>query len=689
MSEFTSTCIINPPAPRDLTAESAVHVKLTNGPASKAVAIAPSITKKRKGSEHIDGIENAFPKPKASKMTGNMHIFCYGLLGLYSLPICFVVARPRNLAPPLPKVTPKSLAQQPTSEALNMAIQSILPAAPSSAATRNSLSNASGGEIITTFEVLPNNDLKPIPVQSSSVFITSKSNIPPPPQHILQARTMQKIKVMPSNQFVKIKPPGPNTQQMYTVKSNHPAAPTKPSPMYTIRTQTTPIISTSADANRMHKVFTVKSTPTGTQLLSTTPNQHTTAIKSHVNIVKQHVAGSPLNSSPSPKKFTIVKQQSPQIMKLNQQHHKPAADLSSANIFDIPIVFADNDGNIQDHSATTTSGTTATSSPASIHLAAQHHHLPNTLGSVVISAHSAASANPLQNRNIIINTIANKSTTGGGNKVVLINRPIKGNQIQIGGSMSHMTMLPANSIVTAAGGASSGGTSMQKFTKVNVSNASSISLPIRTNIEVRPTTMANFKPGTFTLGNKVEIINNQIVKSSTNMSPMRQTSGFTNLAGGLSTPTNTTTTTNIAGASPTTANNGGAKYNPIVINVDSDKTTIKNIIKVGDTQIKPTNTIVIKPGGLRPMLKPGILNRNVTVRKVVNLVQQQHQSPSSSTAATTKSSSGMTVSLQPHTPVVVGTQIVLQASQLQPLPTAAAAAAATATTPSTPNAKTE
>lgn len=129
-------------------------------------------------------------------------------------------------------------------------------------------------------------------------------------------------------------------------------------------------------------------------------------------------------------------------------------------------------------------------------------------------------------------------------------------------------------------------------------------------------------------------------------------------------------TTIISGTSSSPNNTNSPKYNPIVINVDSDKTTIKNMIKVGDTQIKPSNTIVLKPGSLRPMLKPGILNRNVTVRKVVNLVQQN-------------SKSGMTVSLQPQPQI--GTQIVLQASQLHQKMNSpsSAAAAANSSSPST------
>lgn len=59
VSEFTATCIINPPSPRDLNAENAANNKITNGTVAKGIAIGSAISKKRKGSELIEGIENA------------------------------------------------------------------------------------------------------------------------------------------------------------------------------------------------------------------------------------------------------------------------------------------------------------------------------------------------------------------------------------------------------------------------------------------------------------------------------------------------------------------------------------------------------------------------------------------------------------------------------------------------------
>lgn len=94
VSEFAATCIINPPAPRDLNAEQAANAKLTNGPpcsagghrghgnvsvasssAASAAATAAAATaasgaqKKRKGSVCLDGTEPVVKAPKTCRTT--------------------------------------------------------------------------------------------------------------------------------------------------------------------------------------------------------------------------------------------------------------------------------------------------------------------------------------------------------------------------------------------------------------------------------------------------------------------------------------------------------------------------------------------------------------------------------------------------------------------------------------------
>lgn len=744
------------------------------------------------------------------------------------------VGRPRTVginASGSKTTTAKSLAQQPTAEALDMAIASILPPSSAPAAlspvgtsSSNAANMIAGGiEILSTFEVQPNMILKPISLQSANAGSSSAirkihtntatvpminsnasnssssigtpivlSQLTPGTSQTVSlggftsnvSGTLQKIKVMPGNHFVKIKPPGLNTQKLYTLNSssasvsNAAKAPT----MYTIRGQsssagsvaaggsggvvigTQPIAggSSSTDPGKHGKVFTVKSSPIGTQLLSASgallnlkAGTHFTPVSSGSPIAMRQMISVPTAGGGSmmlsPKKYTFLKQtpggtlQSttatghPQFIKL-----KPATavastsaagsggDLTSANIFDLPIVFADNEGNIQDNASAAVVAGAATSSPAptstapTVYLSAGGQHLSaqsasassaasTTSGSVL--AHLSASGTSGPNRNIIINTSAPRKIqintqqmhplqSQPGNKVVLINRPMKGvtqSSIQIGGSMANVTMLPANSIVGTTAG---GGSTMQKFTKVNVSNASSIGLPVRTNIEVvragQLGTTGQFKAvtgnltgGTFTLGNKVNLLSNAVIRPAGSALSTDSVAGSTmrtfNLTGAkVVSATNANVTGSIVSASGSASGSTSGQYNPIVINVDSDKTTtgIKNIIKVGDTQIKPTNTIVLKSGSLRPMLKPNILNRNVTVRKL-NLVPQQLQQQVRTTNIATTGPPTMTTtsativrqatpgtSSTQQQPLQQGSQIVLQmmpstsSSQSSPKPTA-------------------
>lgn len=81
VSEFAATCIINPPAPRDLNAEQAANAKLTNGPSSAAAqrggvcaaaaaaAAASGSQKKRRGSICVDGAEPTVKAAKTAKAT--------------------------------------------------------------------------------------------------------------------------------------------------------------------------------------------------------------------------------------------------------------------------------------------------------------------------------------------------------------------------------------------------------------------------------------------------------------------------------------------------------------------------------------------------------------------------------------------------------------------------------------------
>lgn len=598
--EFASTCIRNPPAPRDLAAENSA--KLLNGaPAVRQSGTLPipALSKKRKLTGQ--GREEVPPKIKAVRQ---QQIGRPRLNTTSSPKRSSLAPSTSTISVPKPAVT--GGIQQPTSEALNMAIQSILPSKTMASAS-STKEQFQPGDIVSSYEVMPNMDLRPItnqqPSTSSSVTITTSgggsislpsasTKLVPRPQ---QPPSLARMKVpMPPNQFVKLKPSNNvNMPKMFTMKTST----TKMQPLYNVRAQTTSSSSSVISTGRTttNQVFTVKSTPTGTQLL---PSKTKGQI-----VIKNPATTTSSGLIISPPKYKIMKpasQSTPSpLVKISpiSTISKQTPDLSSTNIFDIPIVFADNDGNIQETAPTATTTTTAAMLPPTISVPPPPlHHTP------IVLQNSSSTMNQLQNRNIYINAIPSKQNPN--NKVLLINRgPIKGQPVQV---TSNVSMVPSTGSGTTI-------PALVKYTKVNVSNASSINLPIRNTggIDVRPIKMTTFK-SSIPLGSKVEILNNSIIK-----------------------PANTTLTTTVPTSIASISGSNLQKYQPIVINVDSDKTTIKNMITnktvpttinvASSSGIKPTNTIVIKPGGLKPMpmMKPGILNRNVTVRKVINLVPQK------------------------------------------------------------------
>lgn len=416
----------------------------------------------------------------------------------------FVVGRPRLNKPIVNEKSIQNPLLNQTPEALNMAIQSILPDSEPTRppmliqTNKNQLKpiTSTAAKVYSQYEVIPASSKSKMEVRQiqSSVGGLSVTGMGGTPM-MLPMIHRQKVKVIPPNQFMQLKPPSGNSQKVYTLK-------------------------TSTGIKNGPQLFTVKSQPGKQQVFtvkSTAPqfNPTSTVVSSNQTKLNNSII---LNQG----KFTLMK---------SVETTKP--DLSNTNIFDIPIVFADNEGNFQENPVTTVQ---STSQP------------------IFITSHDGQ----LVNRNIIINnSLANKAKSG--NKVVLINRSsLKGQNI-IAKTVPQL-----------------------KYTKVMVSNPNKSKQEDVLMAGTSTTSFESQKMYPVTSSSQ----SNQILNSS-----------FKN-----------------------------TKYSPIVINVDSDKTTFKNIIKVGETQIKPaSNTIVFKPGNFKqiPMLKPGILNRNLTVRKVVNIVQKK------------------------------------------------------------------
>ncbi|XP_037032862.1 KAT8 regulatory NSL complex subunit 3 isoform X5 [Bradysia coprophila] len=586
ISEFASTCIINPPAPRDLQNEN-IATKHTNGghalsSYNKSGVLTPHgvMAKKRKISltdpdvpkakmiRTNDGLSKISSVPPRKDNEQREHLL--NILkqkaqqnAQYKTSSVNNVGRPRiHPQPSSPKKTKPKIAQ-PSADALNMAIESILPK------NQTTIKEIKASEITTSYTILTNVvptttaklDIRTVPSSSiqSSVPATGANKIITIPLNI--QRQMKNVKVVPPSQFIQIKQSAAaNASKVFTLKPNPSVKQQNNTPIqYTVRAQPT---------NEIRQFKTSSLTPlklssgSGPQILSSVQ-------------IKPPQSKPTSSIALNPTKFTIVNQTTnasgAQINKIittstTSEATKLDSDISTADIFDIPILFADNDGNIQENEATP-EVTMASPSSSSIIIS------PSQANRIIVNA-----ATPIRTSTM---------TTPPVNKMVIVNR--SGQVKAVTSSPGSIRSMPP-----------------LKYTRVLVSTPSPSPISSTTNksdlitanatmnITTATTPQPVFKQTSFLPGSKVEIVNNTIVKSSPNTST----------------------------ASITTQQ---AKYKPIVINVDSDKTTVKNIIRVGDTQIKTPNTIVLKPATKTfPILNSGILNhRNLTVRKVVNLIPQK------------------------------------------------------------------
>lgn len=543
VAEFTTNWLLNPPRPKPaikdpngqpksnlLLSNNSSNLAATGGPATISSATVPppiAANRKRRISQSAGGVDGEPPKAaRASNKTTAKRT-------------------PKNQKQP----RPEKLLMQPSQKALDAAIMSILPEAektldPTVKKTASPVTNfqiSGGGSGTSGLEIRSSSGPQIVSGLASSPIVLPmiKRESAPQSQGTLLSPTLttpSNIKVIPANQFIQLKPSG-STQKFITLKSS-----------------SKPVVSIVPKGNT-----TIVSSTSGTTLQSFSPTKYTIVRNTGAvsNAISTPTAGVPMKTTKSPS----------------------TPDLSNTSIFDIPIVFADNEGNIQDGSPQKTNSSTSSAV------------LPSQTNIVTI----ASSTVPTR-------------TDSGGNRLITLQPSIKPNKVvvinknnikQIPGSIQ-LANRPAT--VTPTG---------VKYAKVVLSNP----LTAKTNSP---------SVGKILPSGKVEIINSAIVK-------------------------------------PVTTN----KYQPIIINVDPSKTTtMKNFVRVGDTQIRATNpiiqqqqpqlapglpgtnTILIKTNSLAQLSaatrKPAILNRNLTVRKV-NLVPQQ---PLTTTSTTTTS----------ITPVGVGSQ---------------------------------
>lgn len=559
-----------------------------------------------------------------------------------------------------------------------MAIDSILPvtatATPIATTTTEDIpplrpisstataTTTDGSEIISTFEVVASGSgqtnlqtLKPIQ-NKGHIGPTAKSQIGAPPPNITQ------MKFVPSNQFVHIKPPPLNTQKIYMKTPKGTVNSAQPITFRVAPSSTTTDVKGAPVAN---KLITVKSKGVGQQILTAT---------SYDRLVQQQRLTQPQVSSATTTvvssagaKFAIIKQgpggqtiqghiqgqmhNQPQIQgQMTMQHQPPiTASIQSGQLqaqqiqiqgqigkvqttmasvpqqpssiatitrqvtttpigggevmdfLDLPILFADQDGNIDDnHQISTT----------------VEHPLKET--ATVFTTPTAPSGN----------YIVIASTQAGGIKPTLIqnHRPIMVNSFTPSNSLAKVTTTSQNS----------------KFVVINRSNLNQMK-PATAN--VMTTNRAPIKYS------KMMLPTSDIMTSMAGKTLVTSTTTGTTLTPGTKidisslVKSGTVTTKNATRVAATTA-----AGKPIIINIESDKNTFKNVIKIPSSEVPqlntPSNSIVLKQGDLRTVgnvsaLKAGILNRNITVRKINIIQQPTHTSVPATVTSTTMATSNV------------------------------------------------
>lgn len=537
ISEFATSCLSRPLPPK-------THIKshTTNGLEQKGINLQPrvlldssSIYRKRKASQNVDENLAKLQKP-AIKPT-------------------IKFTRPHSTTLSTPATS---------SDAIEMAVNSILP---------NSDPERKNRQIVTT---IGNFTKSTFGFEKRYIATTTKPNPKP--------------KSVPQNQFVQLKSSqGPSNQKIYTIKG--PASAPK---------QLNP---TSRPASR-------QSTPGNSR--PSTPTQQF-YITSRGQLVNKLVTlkGMPGNSSLSsndsitttfsPTKFTIVKSKNQQNTTISNNSSyisesdvTLASDLNDANIFDIPIIYADSDGNIDED--------VSEGSVVSISSESAATPINNKFKTTPIASTSTASSLG-KNKNLTIQKT--------NNKVVILN---KGGSPFIATPVSNPGKLPTfkNALPQPI-----------KISKLVLANPKAIiDLTGKTVLPINRSITSTLAQHPSTGSRKIEILNNTLLKPATPpqqhqqqkqqaLSYLTVVDGKVNVSRSIPATTSTTITLGGVGTNATRMNN--------------------------NQQLKP-NRIVVKSNSLKPYTPtpgttPAVMNRGLTVKKV-NIVTSA-RSHSFSTAQST------------------------------------------------------
>ncbi|XP_017480243.1 PREDICTED: KAT8 regulatory NSL complex subunit 3 isoform X1 [Rhagoletis zephyria] len=493
-----------------------------------------------------------------------------------------------------------------TNEDLNMAIQSILGDSnePDGSIHNSSTESSQGAhKIVTNYEIVAPS--KSTPIKTALLNPLQNKVIPPG----------AKIKMIPSNQFVQLKPPMQSQSKIYTIKTasmqqNNASGSTSIGSIVS----TSPASGTAA--HHQQQIFTLKS-PNGqtTQFVTAAPpgtsNQKYTVVKNASGSTTLQLANTGLSNVKSTA-TTLISGTS-------------TSNLDLSNIIDMPIVFADNDGNLSD----SVGAPAATNKPANT----------SGVGQLIISQKIIKEANSSASSDAgVSSTVSTPPKTGGGTYIInkTAGSPLLQHTAQTSVNkqnkvvfINRNTMKPCPNIISRSNIAQQ----LPKYTKVVVTNPKTSA----TTLVPRPATQLSASTGSGSSGStpivsSVKQVNLQTLKSPVTIGA-RQTSGVLNVS------TKSLPQVQIIGTTV-----GGAAISSTLANATNVATSAAVTGGSGMLTDRPQiRNIVVKPGGLKQIpaqLKSQLLNRNLTVRKLVNIV------PATKTVGASSTSPGVTIVAQ-------------------------------------------
>lgn len=526
----------------------------------------------------------------------------------------------RNVPPVKKEMKSKLISlKQPIGEVLDAAVNSILPLGRDQPQIKHE-------EIIPKrdlgVQVLETKKLSPLPIVKTESGVTNLEIKPTSSTNQILGSSItfqsgpskpKTIKLLPSNQFIQLKP---QTGSCMTTGQGTKIVTLKGPPQSIKST----LITGTKNATTLgpgSKIYTLKSGLTGQQqLVPLEKSGHFSGTSSTGQI----------NFSPT--KFTIMKQ-SGHTSDSSTLSAESSPSNSDYSILDLPVLFADHEGNIQSQDTSGSASQPSAPKPMLTQKIQSHQSVVSSSVSSATGIQHTFQPRPTQyiiqtkptiQSNVQGKDIKTLTTTSfqSGKNIVISSQGIKTTA-----KPSNIVVLSKNAVRPISSIVKTSGTG-QPMTQVKY--AKLVMTPQGTNApKIINTTGAGHQPGTLTAGKKIEILNSSIIRSSS-----------------------------------TATDSSGNKYHPIIINVDpskahSFKTFIKKpdgtsqgqIVQIGPRPMINTSVashvggnIILKPSvpqmikqqvgpgmttvGVKP--KPTILSRgNLTVKRVVSVLPPKPQ----------------------------------------------------------------